>query len=470
MVMTLCILIYAIVLTILSRPIHSFAVPKSHQWKSAIRTPTAPTDTSSVIQDLCESSPRPDTSSGETGLAFLFVSQQYAESFPDIVSTAYKILGNEYTLLSTVGGGVIGDGMESDNPAAPAMSILSGVIPASAEIEVFMFGPDEQPPPPSSLAWNAIGRRQDMPSYIVFADPFGPIQGVIDGLDSSGNSREVGSSVVGGGISCPVFGEDGPTVALNGKAYPRGTVLGVGLSGSLGLQVVVAQGCRPVGEVYRVTKGQDNFIEELNGKPAVEVLGEMAQGVNMSEEDKDNIQKYGIMIGLASPGERDVQTGDYLIRQILGFRVPGIMVGAEVKTGDVMRFHVRDPAAALKDMENMIDRTRTERLFSANSGKPLAAIQISCVARGRSLFGNSNVDINYIKGLLKEDDNPAAIAGFFANGEIGPTGVAGVGIVSKATHMHGFTTVACTINDFSAASTSLFDKVEANPRDDSAWG
>lgn len=467
--MNCCILICAIVLTLsIIPPIHSFAAPKSHQWKSAIRTPTAPTDTTRVIRELCESSPRPDTSEGESGLAFLFVSQQYAESFSDIVSTAYETLGSDYTLLSVVGGGVIGDGLESDDPAAPAMSMLSGVVPASAEIEVFMFGPDEQPPPPSSLAWNAIGHRQDIPSYIVFADPYGPIQGVIDGLDSSGNSREEGSSVVGGGISCPDFGDDGPTVALNGKAYPRGTVLGVGLSGSLGLQVVVAQGCRPVGEAYRVTKGQDNFIEELNGKPAVEILGEMARGVDMSEEDKHNIQKYGIMVGLVTPGERDVQVGDYLIRQILGFRAPGIMIGAEVNTGDVIRFHVRDPTAALKDMENMIDRTRTERMFSANSGKPLAAIQISCVARGRSLFGSPNVDISNVKGLLQEDGNPAAIAGFFANGEIGPTGFGGVGIASKTTHMHGFTTVACTINDFSAASTSLIGKTEAS--DDSAWG
>ena len=71
-------------------------------------------------------------------------------------------------------------------------------------------------------------------------------------------------------------------------------------------------------------------------------------------------------------------------------------------------------------------------------------------------------------------DDPAVIAGFYANGEIGPTGIAGVGIASKTTHMHGFTTVACTINDFSNAQpTSLRDQVEANTShedDSSAWG
>ena len=379
------------------------------------------------------------------------------------------------------------------------MSILTGILPASAGIEVFMFGPDEQPPPPSSPAWNAIGRAQDNPSYIVFADPFGKIQEVLNGLDSSGNSRKEGSAIVAGGISCPVFGNEGPTVGLNDKIYPRGTVLGVvsrelslllylfilmnklhsslplqGLSGSMGIQAVVAQGCRGIGKLYEVTKGQGNFIEELDGRPAVEVLGEISEGTDISEKDKKNIQTYGIMVGLATPTREDVQVGDYLIRQILGFRAPAVMVGAEVKTGDLLKFHVRDPYAARQDMENMIGRAKTERMFSPNAGRALAALQISCVARGRSLFGSPNVDINNVKGLLQqENDDPAAIAGFYANGEIGPTGIAGVGIASKTTHMHGFTTVACTINDFSNAQpTSLVDQVEANTshEDDSAWG
>ena len=454
----------------------NFNEAQNNSWRSAIRTPTATTNTLGVVKELCQESPSrsPDANKGESGLAFLFISQQYAKEFEDIVATAHQTLGDDYTLLSIVGGGVIGDGLESDNPGAPAMSMLTGILPASASHEIFMFGPDELPPDPSSSAWNAIGRGQDTPSYIMFADPFGKIQEVINGLDSSGNSRKEGSAVVAGGISCPVFGEEGATVAINGKAYPRGTVVGVGLSGSVGLQAVVAQGCRPIGELYEVTKGEGNFVEELDGRPAVEVLGEIGQGTDLSEEDKQNIQTYGIMVGLATPSEKDVQTGDYLIRQILGFRTPAVMVGAEVKTGDLLKFHVRDPTAALHDMENMIGRAKTERMFSSNAGMPLAALQISCVARGRTFFGSPNVDINHVRSLLQDGENHA-IGGFYANGEIGPTGIAGVGIDSKATHMHGFTTVACTISDFSAplASSSFEDQVggtSTDQQDDSAWG
>ena len=238
----------------------------------------------------------------------------------------------------------------------------------------------------------------------------------------------------------------------------------------------MAQGCRPVGTTYEVTKANGNFIEELDGRPAVEVLREFTEGVN--EQDKQTIQTYGIMVGLATPGGRDVNVGDYLIRQIIGFRSPAVMVGAEVTVGDLLKFHVRDPEAALQDMRNMVGRAKTERMFATNRGIPLAALQISCVARGRSLFGSPNVDVGCVKGLLLQDvDNDKyklqkapAIGGFYANGEIGPTGIAGVGITPKATHMHGFTTIACTIVDFIGDSSGAVDASMTSQLDDDAWG
>ena len=381
-------------------------------------------------------------------MGFLFVSQKYSESFPDIVETAHEILGRDTALLSIVGGGVVGGGVESDDPTIPAMSLLCGILPSSAGVEVFMFGPDEAPPPASSDAWKAIGRNQDVPSYVVFADPWSPIQKVLDGLDSSG----VDGAVVAGGISVPTFGNEGPTVAINGKAYPRGTAVGVGLSGTVGLQAVVAQGCRAVGPAFGVTEADGNMIVELEGKAATEVLSTIT--TDLPSEDKALVESSGLLCGLAAPGTSGVVDGDYLVRQIMGFRVPSIMIGAEVKRGDILRFHVRDVAAARDDMQNMMRRAKTERMFagSQNAGVPLAALQVSCVARGRPLFGSPNVDLDNVKKLVcVQESDDAAVGGFFANGEIGPVGIAGVGINAKRTHMHGFTTVAATICDFSSA-------------------
>ena len=62
----------------------------------------------------------------------------------------------------------------------------------------------------------------------------------------------------------------------------------------MGIQAVVAQGCRGVGNAYEVTKGQGNFIEELDHRPAVEVLGEISEGTDISEEDKKKVEKQEI--------------------------------------------------------------------------------------------------------------------------------------------------------------------------------
>ena len=106
----------ATILAISFRSAESFTLPSpsSSSWRSEIRTPTAPTNTPNVVKELCQSSisQKPNTIKGESGLAFLFVSQQYADTFEDIVSVAHRTLGSDYTLLSIVGGGVIGDGME----------------------------------------------------------------------------------------------------------------------------------------------------------------------------------------------------------------------------------------------------------------------------------------------------------------------------------------------------------------------
>mmetsp|Transcript_22798 Transcript_22798/g.47355 ORF Transcript_22798/g.47355 Transcript_22798/m.47355 type:complete len:499 (-) Transcript_22798:896-2392(-) len=426
----------------------------TNTWRSAISNPAEKPDAIDAVRDLCTSTPcrSPDVSQGEKGLAFLFVSQKYADSIPDIVETAHEILGEDTTLLSVVGGGVVGGGVESDDPTVPAMSLLCGVLPSSAGVEVFMFGPDEAPPPASSKAWKAIGRNQDVPSYIVFADPWSPIQKILDGLDSCG----VNGAVVAGGISVPTFGDEGPTVAINGKAYPRGTAVGVGLSGTVGLQAVVAQGCRAVGPAFGVTEADGNMIVELEGKPATEILSTITTNY-LSDEDTALVETSGLLCGLAAPGMSSVTDGDYLVRQIMGFRVPAIMIGAEVRQGDILRFHVRDATAARGDMQNMIGRAKTERMFtgSENAGVPLAALQVSCVARGRALFGSPNFDLESVKNLLGvQEPDHAAVGGFFANGEIGPVGIAGVGINAKQTHMHGFTTVAATICDFRSADST----------------
>jgi len=229
-----------------------------------------------------------------------------------------------------------------------------------------------------------------------------------------------------------------------------------------------------------VTEASENVIEELDNKPAVEILSTITEGDYLTDEDKRLVESGGLLCGLAARGDETgdgtVPKGDYLVRQIFGFRVPGFMIGGEVRKGDILRFHVRDKGAALDDIRTMIGKAKTERSFagSQKAGVPLAAMQVSCVARGRPLFGSSGVDLANVGELVGGEDDDGeqpAVGGFFANGEIGPVGVAGVGLGSgKQTHIHAFTTIAATICDFSSLEGAVASEGEQDVEDISAWG
>lgn len=453
-------------------------IPTGGSWRSSIATIddlSSPDDPIATAQNLCSQRSRaPDTTRGESGLAFLFVSQRCASFFADIVQAARDALGEDTVLLSVVGGGVIGGGVEMDDPNSAAISLLTGVLPVTAGVELLSFGPDDVIPPKDSPIWKAIARNEDIPSYVVFADPWSPGVKVLEGLDRSGKSsdKEEGTAIVVGGISVPSFERQYlPTLAVNGKCVPRGSVVGIGLSGSIGLQAVVAQGCRPVGGPLMVTKSEDNWVVELDDIPAMEKLVEVTEQADA--RDKALIEKSGLLVGIApSSAITDVESGDYLIRQIMGFREGAVMLGMpSVSKGDAIRFHVRDEDAAREDINTMVGKAKANRMFAGrDAGTPLAALQVSCVARGRSLFRDAGVDLGMVEQLIPcgSDGENSPVAGAFANGELGPAGVAGVGLGAKKTEMHGFTNVAAVFCEFPDSSSPEGDISSAI--NDDVWG
>jgi len=282
-------------------------------------------------------------------------------------------------------------------------------------------------------------------------------------------------------------------VALNGVAYPRGSSVGVSLRGNVGLQAVVAQGSRSVGPTLTMTRARGNVCAELSGRPALEALEAVAR--QLDPKEKELIRTGGLLCGVAAPkalgyaapqdDDKDAKpappTNDFLVRQIIGVGKQGeLVVGAEVQEGDAFRFQVRDAETARADLRLMCLRAKTERLFSMSAagdedsagapqeekrptqGRPLAGLQVSCVARGRGLFGEPGVDsqqiLTFLGGFVKSvrsvggtSEDGAALGGFFANGEIGPVGIAGFSgpRAPARTHVHGFTTVLGVIADYS---------------------
>lgn len=435
-------------------------------WISRLSTELDP---DSALEELL-SSVGPE----EPDIAFLFVSSSHAGSFRRIVKHASERLPKSTQVMALVGGGIVGQGSEVDRPNQPAMSMLSGNLPKGANVEMLSFNELHNPPPEDPAFWkelqknNGSGRQQSdqqrPPSFLLFVDPWSPIDNILRGLRGS---------VVAGGISVPAQASFQPTVAMNGEALPQGSAVILRWTGTMGLQAIVSQGCRPVGPIFTVTKTTGNALEELDGVPALQKLQEVAS--DASEADRKLMSAAGYLVGIASANgvERGTSSSrtDFLIRQIIGFQPDkgAVVVGSrDVQLGDRVRFHVRDAQAARDDMKLQMERTLSERLFAgglSHCGTPMAALQISCVARGQGMFQCPNEDVSYVNSLFENAQDqteesasaaaPPPVAGFFANGEIGPVGVAGFQPheVIEGTYMHGFTTVVGLLCDFSPSSS-----------------
>jgi len=227
-------------------------------WKTFVSTNLNPISAASeILNEIPRNSP--------PQIVFLFVGKAHGKSFEKIVEQVYTSLPSGTRLLSIVGGGVIGENSEFDEPSKPSMAIMTGKLPKGAEIEVFSFNElKKPPPPPESEYW----KKLDSSSYLLLADPWSPVTDILKGLSVASSTVERDAVVVGG-ISMAVGAK--PTVAVDANALPQGSLVGVGFRGTLSLQAVVAQGCQPVSRIYTVTACEKNYIRELDFKPALKL-------------------------------------------------------------------------------------------------------------------------------------------------------------------------------------------------------
>jgi small ligand-binding sensory domain FIST len=352
---------------------------------------------------------------GPISLGLAFVTPHFADYYPRLPGLVGRYLGPG-TFLGCSGGGVIGGGEEVER--APAVTIISARLPGVRLTPFHMSGPlpDLDGPPD---AWERLVgvRAQDEPQFVLLADPYsGRPEVLLAGLDYAFPS----APKIGGfasGATSPGLN----ALFLDDEVFTEGTV-GVALSGDVAIDTVVAQGCRPIGELMRVTGSRGNFLYELEGRPAFEVLRDLFAGLD--ERDR-HLASTALFVGvLMDEFREEPQAGDFLIRNLIGVdpRRGAIAVGENLQEGMRLCFHLRDAQTSAEDLHTML-KSYQETLPRSVSG----ALLFSCLGRGEGLYGRPNFDT----GVFREHLGDVPVAGFFCNGEIGPVG--------GTTFLHGYT-------------------------------
>jgi small ligand-binding sensory domain FIST len=249
---------------------------------------------------------------------------------------------------------------------------------------------------------------------VLLADPYGfPVMPFVEHC----NKTRPGVPLVGG-LAGGALGPGSTRLFLNDELLDG--AVGVLLSGAVSAHIAVSQGCRPIGPPMTVTRSEQNSLLSLAGMPAYEKLKEIIEGLPSKEQ---TLAMRGLHLGIAMNEYADEhERGDFLIRGVLGADqgTGAVVVGDTVEVGTTVRFQVRDAASAGEDLHELLS---TLGAPGANQG----ALLFSCNGRGRAMFPSADHDVAAVRATLGLD----AVAGFFANGEIGP--------VAGRNHVHGFT-------------------------------
>jgi small ligand-binding sensory domain FIST len=215
----------------------------------------------------------------------------------------------------------------------------------------------------------------------------------------------VGGAAAGGG-------PQDQTLQFCGGEATSAAVAGVRLGGEFRHHVAVTQGCRPLCGPLEVTEAHENLILEIDGRPAMQVLREVApEGVLERQESAFNYLFVGLV---PDPREEGVRSGEYLIRNILAADDDTGVIGIseEVEEGQRLVFALREGVAARRDLKRVLDGLVAEE----DPGDFRFGLYFNCLSRGRSLYREDGIDAALLSRALPD----VPLLGFFCNAEIAP--------------------------------------------------
>jgi small ligand-binding sensory domain FIST len=341
-------------------------------------------------------------------LGLVFFTPDYAKRLEDFLETL-RLYGHIPMLVGCSASSLVANGTEIENEQGFVLQLMA--LP-DCQITPFVLRNsliEEGADPGFWRTECGVPHHDGLKAWFVFADPFSC---------SAETWLKMWNEAYPG---VPTFGGLAGGVPQQPEAwviFDNRIVEGIAfsISGNYDVKPVVSQGCRPIGEPLTITDAQRNILIRLGRKPAYQVLNEAFQSLSLKE--REHAQGH-LFAGLAvSEYIDDYKVGDFLIRNIIGAdpAAGAVALSAFPRVGQTLQYHLRDHAAASAELHSLLNRTQIA--ISALERKPVAGILCTCNGRGRTLFGQAHHDA----GAVQKHFPNLPVAGFFANGEIGPVG------------------------------------------------
>lgn len=362
--------------------------------------------TADAIEEVCR-----DVAAGLAGrsadLAFAFFSPDHADSAELIVAQIHERL-RPTVLLGCSAESVIGGNQEVEGQ--PALCLWVGHLPGAA-LTPFHLEYVEAGDGIRVTGWpDTMPGLEHNPSFLILAEPFttAPAEAFLEDLET----RYPGAAAIGGMASGAQ--EPGANRLLFNTTVLDSGVVGVAVTGAVGIRTIVSQGCRPIGDRFMVTQAEQNVIHELSGKPALDRLREVFALLSPAEQQQ---AERALHLGIVIDEHKDqFERGDFLIRNLVGVdqKTGSLAVADYMRVGQTVQFQIRDGASASEDLRALLTGERT----GSNAGAPIGALLFSCNGRGQRFFRTPHHDVTAVRDQM----GGIPVGGFFAMGEIGPVG------------------------------------------------
>lgn len=383
-----------------------FASPCKTCYRSGMKFASAtavadsvPEITASLLADL-----KREVDDTGVDLLVLFIASDLSQIAPVIAKRLQTELSAR-VLLACTSEGVIGRDTELEE--TNSVAVLAAQLPNVTLVPFLLDASDWDDDSEQPLAVDAIvNAPPDTKLFLLLGEPFStPMNRVLDGF----NKHYPDIPIIGGMASGS--DQEGENVLLLDKHILQHGVVGVALAGDFEADIIVSQGCRPIGHPLHVTDAERNVMLELDDEPALDRLRDAVD--ELSDEDRE-LLRNGLMVGRAvNPTDEVPGRGDFLIRGVMRIdqQTGAVAIGDYVTAGETVQFHLRDQMTATEDLELLL----MPQIFAT---PPQGALLFSCNGRGTRLYDHPNGDIETIQKVL----GGVELAGFFCAGEIGPIG------------------------------------------------
>src|SRR5271157_3269619 len=315
------------------RDLEPFVAPRAAHHgrvRIGVGVSTAPDVRQAAVEAAAHA--RDELAGEEPSLAVLLGSRSHTDKAVDVLDAVQRMI-EPPALIGCIAQAIVAGRQEIEDEPAVAVWLASGLAAETFQLDFVRTGS-------GGLLTGYRFDRTAHDLHLLLPDPYTfPSSLLIEHL----NTDLPGTTVVGGVVS----GGRGPgdTRLFRDHGVLTSGLVGVRLPGMHAIPIV-SQGCRPIGDPYIVTGADGATILELGGRPTLQRLREIIEGLPPDEQE---LVSRGLHIGivvdehLATPGQ-----GDFLIRGVFGADPPtgAVQIGEVVEVGATVQFQVHDAVSA----------------------------------------------------------------------------------------------------------------------------